>query len=385
LGDRLLKYLCLDEFEVAAKRILPKVIYEYIAGGCETDATMRRNRAVFDEYAFVPRVLVDIKDRSQKTELFGRSYAAPFGVAPMGGSSLAAYHADLFLARAASAANIPMIQSGMSLIPLEEGRAAGDTAWFQAYLSADLDLMRMLIAQVAKAGFEHLVVTVDVPVQSNREYNVRNGYSSPVRPQAKLAFDCMMRPRWLYRTFLRTLVNEGMPKFHNLGRADPPPLISRAIAPHNDAKLGVFSWDHLRLARELWPGKLILKGLLNSEDVRLARDFGVDGVIVSNHGGRQLDGAAASLRVLPQIVSSAGDMTVMIDGGFRRGTDVLKALALGAKFVFVGRPFLFAATVGGEAGIRRAMKLMNEEISRDMALLGVNGVQELGAGQLVNS
>jgi L-lactate dehydrogenase (cytochrome) len=382
LPRKLRGILALDDFEHAARRYIPRPIFGYVAGGAETNASLRANRAAFDDLAFVPRVLVDASARTQKTTLFGRTYDAPFGIAPMGGTAMAAYQGDLVLARAAAAANIPMILSGAALTPLEAVRKDGPTAWFQAYLPGENDTIAKLVERVARAGYDTLVLTVDVQVAANRENNVRSGFHTPLRPTPRLAWDIAVRPRWLFGMLLRTLILHGMPHFENMGPRVP--MISR-LGERDRGRRDQLAWPHLELMRRLWKGRLVVKGILNKEDAHIARECGADGIIVSNHGGRQLDGAAAPLRVLPGIVSQAGDMTVMMDSGIRRGTDVLKALALGAKFVFVGRPFLYAAAVGGEAGVHHAIRLLKDEIQRDMALLGITTLAEMKRELLVNA
>jgi len=372
--------LALDDFEDAARRIIPRPIFGYVSGGVETNASLRANRAVWDEIAFVPKALVDSSGRTQKTTLFGHTYDAPFGIAPMGGTAMAAYQGDLVLARAAASANVPMIVSGASLTPLERVREAGPTTWFQAYLPGEEGPITQLVERVARAGYDTLVLTVDVQVTANRENNVRSGFHTPLRPSLRLAWDGIIRPRWLFGMFLRTLWVHGMPHFENMGRRVP--LIS-STAEREGGRRDKLTWQHLELMRRLWKGRLVVKGILDSDDARIARESGVDGIIVSNHGGRQLDGAVAPLRVLPGIAAQAGGMTVMMDSGVRRGTDVLKALALGAQFVFVGRPFLYAAAIAGEAGVLHAIKLLRDEIDRDIALLGITTLAEMRRERLV--
>jgi L-lactate dehydrogenase (cytochrome) len=377
------RILSLEDLEDAARRVLPRPIFGYVSGGSERNVSLTGNRAAFDEHHFVPRVLVGTMGRHQQRPLFGHTYDMPFGFAPMGGTSLAAYQGDLVLARVAADLNIPMIQSGAGLTPLERVRESGRTAWFQAYLPGDPKLITWLVDRAARAGFETFVLTVDVPVAANRENNLRNGYSTPLRPTPRLAWDCMIRPRWLFGTFLRAVANEGMPHLENMSE-ERIPILSRT-AQRSRAKRDGLAWEHLELMRQLWRGRLVVKGVLDPEDARIARESGVDGVIVSNHGGRQLDGTVAPLRALPRVAAEAGDMTVMLDSGIRRGTDVLKALALGAQFVFVGRPFLYAAAVAGEAGVRHAARLLREEIDRDMAMLGISTLSEMRRERLVAS
>jgi L-lactate dehydrogenase (cytochrome) len=373
---RLRRILSLDDFEAAAKRHLPRPIFGFIAGAAETNATWRDNREAFQDYGFLPRGLVDTSKRSQATELFGRRYVAPFGIPPMGIAAIAAYRADLVLAGAAARCNIPFILSGSSLIKLEDVIRENPDSWFQAYLPGEDTRILGLIDRVAKAGFKTLVVTIDVPVSANRENNIRSGFSTPLKPSLRLAWDGLIRPSWLVNTWFRTLLRHGMPYFENSYATRGAPILSREVA-RDFGMRDHLNWRHLELIRTHWRGKLVLKGVMNKEDARVARESGVDGVLVSNHGGRQLDGTVSPLRVLPEIADVAGPMTVMFDSGIRRGTDVLKALALGAKFVFVGRPFLFAASVGGQAGAEHAAGILSQEINRDMALLGINGLDQM--------
>jgi len=367
--------LALDDFEPEAGRILPRPIFGYAAGGSENNASLRGNRTAFDDYVFMPRVMVDVSARSQRRELFGQVYDSPFGIAPMGRTSIVGFDGDRVLARVAANSNIPMILSGASLTRLEEVKQVGRTAWFQGYIPGEERAIRALVERVANAGYDTLVVTADVPVAANREHNVRNGYSAPMRPSLGLAWQGLTHPRWLFGTALRTLVRHGMPHSENMTTPRMPFLSS--VGVRERGRRDQFSWQHLALIRGLWTGRLVVKGLLSAEDAHIASQSGVDGVIVSNHGGRQLDHAIAPLHALPGVVARAGTMTVMMDSGIRRGTDVLKALALGAHFVFVGRPFLFANAVAGEAGVRHVVKLLREEIDRDQALLGITALDAL--------
>lgn len=376
MPERVRGMLCLDDFEAAAKRHLPTPIFGYVAGASERNRSLRSNGQSFDRHDFVPRVLVDISRRSTATSLLGRSYAAPFGIAPMGLCALAAYRGDVALAQAAAQANVPMIMSGSSLIQLEEVVRVNPDAWFQAYLPGEDDGIVALLARVKLAGYKTLVITVDTPVAANRENNVRAGFSTPLRPSLRLAWQGITRPRWLFGTLVRTLLHEGMPHFENNAAVRGAPILSRNVERDFSGR-GHLNWRHLDLVRRLWPGQLVVKGILDARDARAAVDAGADGIIVSNHGGRQLDGSVAPLVVLPRIVAACPDIPVMLDGGVRRGTDVLKALALGAKFVFVGRPFMYAAAIGGQPGVRKAVELLALEVSRNLGLLGVTSPGEL--------
>jgi len=372
------RYLSLDDFEPAARRLLPKFLYGYISGAAETDAALADNRRAFEEYGFVPRVLRDVSGRDQTTTLFGKTYAAPFGIPPMGSAALCAYRGDVVLTRAAAAINVPMCLSASSLITLEDVRRENPAAWYQAYLAGDDARIEPLVDRVAAAGYDTFVVTADVPVPPNRENNIRNGFQVPLAITPRVAWDTATHPHWLFGTWARTVMNYGMPHFENMDAQRGPPVLAKNLM-RNIGKRDQLAWKHVELIRKRWKGKLVVKGLIAPADARIARDSGVDGVIVSNHGGRQLDGTVSSLRTLPEIAADAGAMTVMLDGGIRRGTDVLKALALGAKFVFVGRPLLYAAVIGGEAGVQRALTLLRDEIDRDMALLGIRSIGEISS------
>ncbi len=377
MADRLReRFLALDDFEPAARRFLPRPLFGFVAGSTETGAAFHGNRSAFAAHQFVPRMLVDTARRSTAATLFGETYAAPFGIPPMGVSALIAYRGDLVLAATAAECGIPFILSGSSVIRLEEVAKAGGKPWFQAYLPGDPARIDPLVDRAAAAGFGTLVVTVDVPVNGNRENNVRNGFSLPLRPSAQLAWQGITHPGWLLRTAGQTLLRHGMPHFENMQATRGPPLLSRNLERQLGAR-DTLAWPHLRRIRDRWRGRLVVKGILAAEDARLAREAGVDGVIVSNHGGRQLDYAIAPLDALPAIRAVAGEMAVMLDGAIRRGSDVLKALALGADFVFVGRPMLFAAALAGGPGVAHAFRLLREEIDRNMAMLGITSLSQM--------
>ena len=377
---RLQALLSLDDFEAAARRHLPRPVFGYMSSYAETGQAYDDNRRSFADYAFVPRVMTDVSSRSLSTSLFGHTYSAPFGMSPLGLSALSAYRGDIVLARAAAEEHVPMIMSGSSLIRLEDVAEQCPNAWFQAYLPGDPAQIDALVERVKRSAFKVMVITVDTPTPPNSENTRRMGFSAPLRPGLSLAWQGLTHPRWLMGTFLNTVVRHGMPHFENNYATRGAPILSPSVL-RDFSERGHLNWTHLRAIREQWPGTLVVKGILNAEDARIACELGVDGIIVSNHGGRQLDGAVAPLRVLPQIVEACPSIPVMLDGGVRRGTDVLKAVALGARMVFVGRPFGYAAAVGGEAGVRHAVGLLRSEVSRNMAMLGVTQVDQLEAAR----
>ena len=368
--------LSLEDFTQLARAALPRPIFGYIRGGADDGRCLLNNRAAFERFAFVTRVLRDVTQRSTRSAVLGQEFDCPFGIAPMGISSLFAYRGDLVLARAARDANVPMIASGASLMPIEEIVAANPDCWCQAYLGGDAAEVDGALRRIERAGVRTLVVTVDVPAPSNREQEVRAGFSSPLRPGIGLAWDFIAKPRWLLGVMAQTVLRSGLPAFENVALDTRIPMFSRT-ASRDIGRRGRLRWADLHRIREKWRGALVIKGILHAEDARLAREHGADGIIVSNHGGRQLDAAIAPLLMIAEIKAVSGPMALMVDSGFRRGTDVLKALALGADFVFLGRPFAFAAAAAGEAGVRHAIRLLHREIDADMAMLGHTSIDTL--------
>jgi L-lactate dehydrogenase (cytochrome) len=294
----------------------------------------------------------------------------------MGLAAICSYRGDLVLAAAAKAANIPMVMSGASLIRMEEVADANPDAWFQAYLFGEPDSISLMLGRVRRAGFGTLVVTVDAQGRANKDNYIRCGFTTPLRPSMQLFWDGLTRPRWLAGVFLPTLLRHGMPHFENGSHVRGAPVISASAERQFDGR-SKFSWQHIRQIRAEWEGKLVIKGILSAPDALIAREHGVDAIIVSNHGGRQLDGAITALNILEEIVRQVPGYPVMIDGGFRRGTDVMKALALGASFVFVGRPFAYAAAVAGKPGVERAIQLLSQEVSRNLAMLGYTAIDQI--------
>lgn len=382
LPPRLRAILSLRDLEPAARRVLPRPIFGYLQGGVEDNVTLQANTAAFRQWMFRTQVLVNVSARQQAVQLMGQTYQAPFGIAPMGLCALFAYDGDVAMARAAEAAGIPHVLSGASLTRMERvAEAAPTCGWFQAYIPGEPAHIEGLVDRVEKAGFRTLVVTVDTATLANRENNVRVGFSTPLRPSLRLAMDGLVRPRWLAGTLARTLLAHGMPHFENAGAGRGVPIISRSVVRQFGLR-DHLSWEHLALVRRLWRGKLVIKGLVSADDVRRAEQAGADGVILSNHGGRQLDGTLPPLLALPEAARAKGAMALMLDSGVRRGTDVLKALSLGADHVFVGRPMAYAAAIGGQAGVAHAVRLLKDEIHRDMALLGVERLEQLGPERL---
>jgi L-lactate dehydrogenase (cytochrome) len=373
--------LCLNDFEAWAERKLPRAIFHYVSGYSDDGATHRRNLAAFAERAFIPKVLVDVSDVRTSTEVFGVPYDSPFGIAPMGFSRLAAPDCDTLFAAAAARAKLPFILSGASLTRLEEVRQAGGTAWFQAYVPGEESRILSLLDRVEAAGFDTLAITVDTAVHPKHERAARNGFRSPVELTADLAWQGAMRPGWVWQVLLSRFLAGDPPHFENMDADRGPPVFSRTLVRDIGRRAGL-DWAHIDLVRRRWKGKLVLKGVMAAADAVTAEAAGIDGLIVSNHGGRQIDCALGALDLLERIAERSLRLTLMVDGGVRRGGDVLKALKLGARLVFVGRPFLWAAAVGGRVGVDHAIALMQAEIGINMALLGIRNLAALDGVEL---
>ncbi|QUG73632.1 alpha-hydroxy-acid oxidizing protein (plasmid) [Erwinia sp. E602] len=372
--------LSLDDFERHARRRLPNMIYQYVAGGVESGQGIAGNFDAYQRFKFIPRMFRDVSGRSQATTLFGHTYQHPFGVAPLGGASFVAYQADIALAKAARQMNVPMILSASSLVRLEDVHAANADAWFQAYLAGDQPRIDRLVERVEAAGYQTLVVTGDTPMLGNREHNIRSGFSMPIKITPKVAFESAINPRWLLGTVAQTFLRHGAPHFENTDAERGPPMMSGKV--RNTNARDKLCWKNVEAIRKKWRGNLVIKGLMSPEDAFIARDLGADAVILSNHGGRQLDHTIPPLYTLAEIAASKGAMKVIIDSGIRRGTDVMKAMALGADFVFLGRPFLYASVIGGQRCVEHAMHILSDEIDRDLALIGVRTPAELDASYL---
>jgi (S)-mandelate dehydrogenase len=379
MKDGTLGFYNTADLREAARRRLPHGLFEFMDRGNDDDVAMHHNRAALESVKLVPRVLVDVSKRSQEITLFGKKQNMPVIVAPTGSAGLAWYEGEIALARAAAAYGIPFTLASGSMTKLERVAAeAGGTLWMQFYMWPDRSLSYQLIARARDAGFEALVFTVDTPVAPGREYNLRNGFTIPFRFTRRNVTDVLMHPRWLIGTLGRYLVTTGMPRYENF----PPNTQTRITAlpmGRSTALNNTLTWDDVRQLRKLWPGKLIVKGIQHPRDAVLAADCGADAVVLSNHGGRVLDASGATIHALPRVVEAVKKrITVIVDSGFRRGSDVVKALALGADAVMVGRAPLHGTASAGEAGALRALQIYRDEIDRVLALIGCTSVAELG-------
>ena len=363
-----------------AKRRLPKWLFEFVDRGTEEEVALRNNREAFERIKLKPRMLVDVSGRKLDTTVYGKEHRMPIGIAPTGAAGMMWYQGELELARAAKEAGIPFSLATGSITSMEKiAGEVGGTLWMQLYMWADRRLSHQLVKRASAAGFEALLVTVDGVVAGNREYNRRNGFSVPFQYNSRNTADVLMHPRWMLGVLGRYIANGGMPTRVNF----PDELkgkITTAYGGTKETRSDSLNWDDLKALRDIWPGKLLVKGLLHPDDASKALEYGADGVIVSNHGGRNCDAAPAPIDVLPDIVKAVGDRTTVIfDSGVRRGSDVVKALALGAKMVLIGRSTLYGTAAAGYAGAKRALDIYRGEISRSMAQIACNRVSEIGS------
>jgi (S)-mandelate dehydrogenase len=356
---------------------LPCAIFDFFDGGAEDEVALRENRAAFERVRLLPKVLVNVAQVDTRARLFDKDMNLPMAIAPTGGISAGRVGAELMLARAARAYGIPFTLATPASVTIERvATEAGGRLWFQLYVVRDREFRHKLVARAKDAGYEALLVTVDLPVAGKRERDPRNGFVTPFRPNWRNSRDVLRRPAWLLdilRHGLPDMANFEGYKFSSAEGTD----IATAVGREMDAS---FDWEELKRLRDLWPRKLLLKGVERPDDALRAAALGCDGVVVSNHGGRQLDGAAATLDALPAVVAAVGGkISVLLDGGVRRGVDILKARALGAQAVLTGRATLFGAMAGGEPGARRALEILSSEFQRAMQLCGVRSVAEINS------
>jgi isopentenyl diphosphate isomerase/L-lactate dehydrogenase-like FMN-dependent dehydrogenase len=362
-----------------AKQRIPKWLFEFVDRGTEEEIALRNNREAFERIKFLPRMLVDVSERSLETTLFGKTHKMPIGIAPTGAAGMMWYKGELELARAARDSGVPFSLATGSITSMEEiAGEVGGTLWMQLYMWADRRLSHQLVKRAEKAGFEALLVTVDGAVAGNREYNRRNGFSVPFKYNSRNTTDVLMHPRWMLGVLGRYIANGGMPERVNF----PDELkgkITTAYGGNKETRSDSLNWDDLKALRDIWPHKLLVKGLLHPDDAEKSVEYGADGVIVSNHGGRNCDAAPAPIEVLPDIVKAVGHKTTIVfDSGVRRGSDVVKAIALGAKFVLIGRSTLYGTAAAGYDGAKRALDLYRGEISRGIANISCNKISEIG-------
>ena len=376
----------IEDLHRLAKRKLPKIIFDFIEGGLEDEYGLDRNVEAFHKHQLLPRYLVDVSQRDQTATVFGRTYSSPFGISPTGGNGLYRRNSDLMLAEAAAEANIPYIMSGSSSASMEEAmRIAPQNTWQQLYASKDMKVTDAIVERARDNGLGALVLTVDVPVSSKRERNLRNGFATmrrggvfeALKLKPSILFEALTHPGWC----LEYVRHGGAPGLGNWAPyAGEDASTSEIIAfGRRQTPASAQTWRDLERYRKLFPRPIVVKGIMNPADAVRAVEVGVDGILVSNHGGRQLDQAPASLDVLPAIKAAVGDKaTIMLDSGIRRGADILIARCLGADFCFFGRPTLYGAVVGGLPGVKKAIDIVRTEIDLVMAQIGCPSLDQLG-------
>src|SRR5580658_6434393 len=375
-GTNLARALNVADLRELARRRIPRFVFEYVDGGAEDEVTLRGNRAACERLRLLPETLIDTAARHSRTQILGQAAQAPLVIAPTGFNGMVYADGDLVLARVAARWGIPFTLSTVSTVRLEEvAQRAGGRLWMQLYVMKDRAIARDVMQRAMACGYEALVFTSDANVFGNREWDQRS-YRSPGKPTFSTVLDTLRHPRW----FASVLLRNGMPRFRNLESFLPPAAVgalggSTIIPQLFDATL---SWDDVAWIRQAWRGKLLIKGVLTAADAERAASLGCDGIVVTNHGGRQLDSCVAPIDVLPEIVAAAGGrLAVLLDSGVRRGTDLAKALALGAQAVMIGRPTLYGLAAGGEAGVERALSILTTEFDRVLGQLGCNAVADL--------
>ncbi|MFT6583408.1 MAG: L-lactate dehydrogenase (cytochrome)/(S)-mandelate dehydrogenase [Alphaproteobacteria bacterium] len=366
----------IDDLRKMAKRRLPKIAFDFIEGGVEDESGLQRNESAYSQHRIVPKYMVDNMNPDQKTTLFGREYDSPFGIAPTGAAALFRPGADMMLAEAAVAANIPFIMSGAATDSIENlAKVAPEHGWYQLYTANDKPISEDMIRRAADAGLSTLVVTVDVPVRPRRERNIRNGFTRPLKMTLATKLEALRHPGWLMDYY-----KHGRPILSNWAQYAPAGATADEVANFVTTQTTAsLTWDDIERFRRLWPRNFVLKGVMHPDDAFRAAELGVDGIMVSNHGARQLDRAPAPLDVFPAIKAAVDDrMTLMMDGGVRRGADIIVALCLGVEFLFMGRPTLYGAAAGGRIGASRAAQILHNEIKINMRQMGVQSLDQLG-------
>jgi (S)-mandelate dehydrogenase len=375
---------CLNiwDLRAAAKRRLPKGVFEFVDRATEDHIAVANNRSGFERIKLRHRALIDVSKRSVATTLFGKPVGLPMAIAPTGAAGLCWHEGELELAKAAAKAKIPLTLSTASMTAMEKiaqygGPDKGGRLWFQLYVWKQRELSHQLIERANRNGFEALIVTVDSPVSPNREYNTHNGFGLPFTPTPRFVLDVMRHPVWAKDVLVKYFTTTGLPRHENYPPEFQKSILS-GVGSRDALRADSLDWNDVARFRDMWPGILMIKGVNRPDDAVKAVEYGLDGIIVSNHGGRNMDSAAATIDLLPEIAEAVNSRaTIILDSGVRRGSDIAKALALGAKAVLTGRATLYGTAVGGEAGALRAISLIRNELDKTMAYTGCRTVDEL--------
>jgi isopentenyl diphosphate isomerase/L-lactate dehydrogenase-like FMN-dependent dehydrogenase len=374
----------INDLRLVAKRRLPRGVFDFMDRGTEDEIAITNNLRAFRDIKLKPRVSVDVSSRDTSVTVFGRKQSMPLAIGPTGIADILWHRGELALASAAEKAGVPFTLATSSTTPLEAiYDATKGNMWLQIYMWEKRALSYEVIERAKNLGVKALVLTLDTAVLPNREFNTHNGFTNPFRVTPTITTDLLIHPRWLLGVMGRYMLGGGVPRYANYPAEVGGKITGRPSRMTNAASL---SWEDVRKLREFWPGKLILKGILSPEDARLAEECGADGIVVSNHGGRNLDSTMAPIEVLPEIRSVVSDrMTVFVDGGVRRGSDIVKARALGADAVLVGKATLYGLGAGGEAGVSRALQHLQTETDRTLALLGKTSFEQIDASVIAHA
>jgi L-lactate dehydrogenase (cytochrome)/(S)-mandelate dehydrogenase len=381
LEKNLKKSLNIADLQRQARSYLPRVIYDYLEGGADDEHALSENEKRIHAVKLAPQYLVDISSRSHQVTVFGKTYAQPFGISPMGMLGMVRKGGDLMLASVAHQKQIPFILSGASNGSIEETAAACPGAWLQFYPCKDPHIEQDMLKRAVAAGIETLVVTVDVPIHSKRERNIRSGWVRPYKPTMAVVLEALRHPGWVMR-----YLNHGLPVMENFVPYAPKGISPRDLTAFYAGEVPTrHGWSMVERLRAQWPGNLVLKGILRPDDAKRAVQSGVNGVIVSNHGGRQLDRSVAPIDALPLVVDAVGSQaTVMFDSGVRRGADLVVALSLGARLCFTGRAAAYGLAAGGAAGVERAVDILRSELDVTFGQIGCPDVCALNRDFLWN-
>jgi L-lactate dehydrogenase (cytochrome) len=374
-------FTCIPDLREMAKRRVPRAFFEYADSGSYNEETLRANRADLEAVKLRQRILIDVDRRDLSTTIVGQKVSLPIALAPIGLLGMQHGDGEILAARAANAAGVPFTLSTMSVCSIEQvAEATGKPFWFQVYVIRDRAFIEALIARAKAANCSALVLTLDLQILGQRHRDVKNGLTVPPEIRLSNIIDIATKPRWL-----RSILNSRSKTFGNLAGHVKGMENVNSLAEWTASQFDpTLSWKDVAWIRKLWPGKLILKGIMDVEDAKLAAKSGADAIVVSNHGGRQLDGAASSISMLPLIADAVGnEIEIMFDGGIRSGQDIMRALALGAKSCMIGRAFVYGLGADGEAGVAKAIDILRKELDVTMALCGVSKVTNIGPHVLV--
>ena len=370
-----MEYLTIDDLKYKAKKKVPKAFHDYVRSGSWTETTLKNNSNDFQKISFRQRVAVDISNRTTKKSLLGVEYKMPVALAPVGSLGMQRADGEILAAQAAEGFGVPFTLSTMSICSIEEvARNTSKPFWFQLYVMRDHDFAKRLVERAKAAQCSALVLTLDLQILGQRHADIRNGLSIPLKIKLSNLFDLLSKPSWCYqmaRTKNRTFGNVmgHVKDITNLNS------LTNWVQDQFDTRL---NWDDVKRIKDWWGGKLIIKGIMDPDDAKMAQKCGADALVVSNHGGRQLDGVNSSISTLPEIKKAVSNMEVLMDGGISSGQDILKAIAMGAEGVMIGRSFVYGLSAGGKEGVTKSLEILNKELDMTMALCGRRDIKDVG-------